>query len=229
MLTSLLVGGAAGCDEAGQACTIATDQISMNVKVIDAPMGIVVVTELRDHGGYDSGVPVELCEEEGERILVNGREARPEEYEDVTRYVRMLDGPSMEYEVVYERKDGDARVVVEPPPPFEISGPGMDQMLSRAADVELTWTAGDPNREVLVNVERDDVLCLDGWEMTVADAGSLTIPAGALTLASADAGPNCDASFVITRTKLGEYDASLESSGSIEAVVRRKSRFVSIP
>ena len=107
MVSTLLVSALTGCDTRDEACALDSDEIAMDATIIDSPKGILAVVELREDEIGEGGEPLELCAEDGERILVNGREARAETFEYVTRYALDLDGPAPEYEIVYERDGGE--------------------------------------------------------------------------------------------------------------------------
>ena len=85
---ALACAALAGCDTRGEACDLDSKDIALDVRVIDDPMGILVIAELSERTGSEVGIPLELCAEPQEKLLINGKPAQKEKFEGVARYVR---------------------------------------------------------------------------------------------------------------------------------------------
>lgn len=223
------LGVVTACDPEGEACGLDAKEIGLDVRVIDGKMGVIVIAELTEQNGTDLGVPLELCSEPEEKIEINGKLAKKETFEGVARYVRRLEQPAQEYEVKFVREDDTYTTVVPGAAPFKIMEPSPDAMLSRTMPITVRWDPGDPNREVALKIEREDLLCLDSFETEVPDTGMYEILASYHNLTSSDAGPECDASIVITRRNEAPPPQGLHKNSHVEALVRRAVRFVSVP
>ena len=223
---------AAGCVVQGETCEINTSQISMHATAIDGDRGIAVEIELEEGDMTGVATSLELCAEQDERIEVNDRAAELREIFGVFRYVVTFDEPQESYRIEFERPGRGQEIVAEvvAPAQFQIDGPASDETISRRVPVPITWSPAGAAEDLLeIELERRDVLCLDAWSVETEDDGEFTVPAGALVASDPMGPPTCEAEYVITRRTEGSYPAELSPGGEIEAFVKRKLRFTSIP
>lgn len=232
------VASASGCN-LGRSCDFGTDAINIVAEVVDD--GVTVRAEASFKSGRGAyATPVELCDDD--TLTINGED--PVETFKLDRVVysvthEVADAPR---DYVFELDRGARDEVIEVrstlPPTFEILTPMADEMVSRAADVLVTWEPSAPDGEMQIEIEEDiggglcivtatpehDYKRLGG--IRVPDDGNWTIPAGAL---SSDAAEPCEASYALTRTAIGDYPEAFEPGGFVEARLRRSVAVVSTP
>lgn len=231
LLPALASLGAVGCVEPGSTCTLESSQIVMTTRAIDTQMSWRVEVVLEKAGDFEE--PLTICDED-DSLTINGVEATEEITYGVARYIAMLGPDEQTVEVTYDRNNGDAfTATVETPAPFMITNPDPGSSVSRGADTEIRWSpAGPESTELAVELRADDVLCLEEWTELVPDIGSFTLPGGEVMLgpsAMSDGTMECDANLELTRASVGEVEAGLSASSSIEAYRKRVHRIRSVP
>lgn len=246
LLTTVLCGAAgltSGCIAAtGDSCEIKTNGISVTARVHDD--GTNVRASAAFEAGDQSGIGTKLDLCDVDVLTINGN--NPKRSEDSDSITYSVSWPSAEAPPSYDFKldrteDGDViEWSVDLPPQFGISAPTGGDELSRAEDLELTWEPD--NSGGTMNIELEDEVgdfCIEtdmadhdymgvGGE-DVADTGSRTIPAGAITLHDSAETESCAATFTLMREQSGAYPSELKGGGSVTADVERAVDFTSVP
>lgn len=143
------------------------------------------------------------------------------------------------YTFAFNRGDEDESAPdsnVTLPDPFALVGPGTTTEVSRATELTVTWDASATTDKMTWKLSGS---CLFDNDGTVATDGTLTIAGtdydvtpSAENAASDpnDDSENCTVTLCIDRKRSGTLDAAFDKyGGSVSAVQRRCTKFVSIP
>lgn len=191
--------------------------------------------------GNRGAISIQWAKCDGDRILINGQEARETEQGDRTEYTRTLDGDDGEtvtVELDRATEDDVISASVERAPRFEMTAPEPGVEVSRSEPIELAWEPAAEGGEMQVELQEElgggRCIVSDDVEhdykgqggVRVPDTGSWTVPAGVLTN---DGELRCDARYVLRRFSSGDYPEGLAEGGFVEAQVLRIVLFESVP
>lgn len=236
----LVTALASGCTP--DRCKVGNDELSMVVRAVDIlPEEGEEVRVGVDFATGDRArlpIPWRICD--GDRVLINGQEAREAQQEDRTEYARTLDGEEGDVVTVELERAGEDVVVasVQRPPRFTMLTPEPGASISRSEELVLTWEPPNEGGELQIEVQEElgGGRCIVSEDPThdykgvggirVDDTGMWTIPAGTLTN---DGDLRCDARYVVSRFSRGDYPAELAPGGFVEAQVLRIVLFESTP
>lgn len=223
-------------------CALGNDELSM----------VVTATDLLTEDGEEVRVAVNIAYGErtqlptwwttcdGDRVLINGEEAREIDQDDRTDYTLFLDGDAGEVVTVeLDRADEDlVTASVERPPRFEILTPEPGASLSRSEQTQITWAPPADGEQMQIQVLEElgggrcilsedpdhDYKSIGG--VRVDDVGQWTIPPGVL---ANDGDLRCDARYLLRRFSRGDYPEALAPGGFVQAEVLRILVFESVP
>jgi hypothetical protein len=228
----------AGCN-IGQSCDFETGAMRLVAEVVDD--GTVVRAEASfrsEDGGYATAI--ELCEDDA--LTINGQ--APTQTIKIDRVIYSLTRNFEEaqrdytFELVRAERDEVIRARVTLPHTFEILTPANGESLSRAEELELTWTPPEPEDEIQIEIEEmlGGGICITTATaehdykrpggIRVEDKGTWTIPPDVL---GTELEEPCDAVYKLTRSVAGDYPDVLDRGGYIEARVQRTVAFESAP
>ncbi len=177
---------------------------------------------------------------DGDRVLINGQDAREVKQEDRTEYTLTLNGGGETVTVELDRATQDDVITasVERPPRFEVLAPEPGLAASRSTALELAWEPAAPGGEMQVELQEElgGGRCIVTGDaehdykgqggVRVEDTGTWTIPGGVL---DNDGELRCDARLLLRRYSRGDYPEGLATGGFVQAEVLRIVVFESIP
>ncbi len=191
--------------------------------------------------GDRATIPTSWSKCDGDRVLINGQDARETKQADRTEYTLTLDGNSSEtitIELDRASEDDVVTASVVRPPRFEMLAPEPGLEVSRSEPIELVWEPPAEGAEMQVELQEElgggRCIVSDDVEhdykgqggVRVEDTGMWTVPAGVLTN---DGELRCDARYVLRRFSRGVYPEALAEGGFVEAQVLRIVLFESVP
>jgi len=232
---------ASGCTP--DRCRAGNDELSMVLRAVDLRTddGEEVRVAVDFATGDRAAIPISWAKCDGDRVLINGQDARETKQEDRTEYTLTLDGDDSEtITVELDRATEDDLVTasVERPPRFEMLAPAPGLEVSRSEPIELIWDPAAEGGEMQVELQEElgggRCIVSDDVEhdykgqggVRVDDTGTWTVPAGVLTN---DGELRCDARYVLRRFSRGDYPEGLAEGGFVEAQVLRILLFESVP
>ena len=241
MLAISLAAAVVGCTP--DRCKVGNDELSMVVRAVDllAQDGEEVRVGVDFATGDRSQISVSWKMCDGDRLLINGEDARETQQGDQIEYTLTLDGGLSETITVELDRASEDEVIsasVERPLRFDLLTPEPGVSLSRSEDVVVTWAPADAGGEMQIELQEElgGGRCIVSDEpdhdykgvggVRVADEGRWTIPGGTLTN---DGYLRCDARYVLSRFSRGEYPEALAAGGFVEAEVLRIVLFESVP
>lgn len=224
-------------------CRAGNDELSMVLRAVDLRTddGEEVRVAVDFATGDRAAIPISWAKCDGDRVLINGQDARETTQEDRTEYTLTLDGDDSEIITVeLDRATEDDLVTasVERPPRFEIVAPEPGIEVSRSEPIVLEWEPPAEGSEMQVELQEElgggRCIVSDDVEhdykgqggVRVDDTGTWTVPAGVLTN---DGELRCDARYVLRRFSQGDYPEALAEGGFVEAQVLRILLFESVP
>lgn len=239
LVATALVGS--GCTP--DRCRVGNNEISMVARAVDLSSdGVEEVHVAVDFATGDRAqLPIAWAKCDGDRILINGEEARESQQEGETVYTRTIAGSEAEtISIELDRAEEDDVVTasVDRPPRFEMLTPEPGASLSRSEDILISWDPplddGDMQIELLEELGGGRCILSDDPEhdykgvggIRVPDDGTWTIPGGVLTN---QGDLRCQARYVLRRFSLGAYPDALASGGFVQAEVLRVLLFESTP
>lgn len=224
-------------------CKVGNDELSMVVRAVDLlpEAGEEVRVGVDFATGDRSQLPISWKMCDGDRILINGEDARETQQEDRIEYTLTLDGSVGETITVELDRANEDEVVtasVERPPRFDVLTPEPGASISRSEDLVFTWEPANDGGEMQIELQEElgggrcivsdnpdhDYKGVGG--VRVEDKGLWTVPGGVLTN---DGDLRCDARYVLSRFSRGEYPEALAPGGFVEAQVLRIVLFESVP
>ena len=233
---------------AGSACTpdrcrVGNDELSMVLRAVDLQTddGEEVRVAVDFATGDRGTIPISWAKCDGDRVLINGQDARETKQEDRTEYTLTLDGDDGEtVSIELERATEDELIEasVQRPPRFEMTAPEPGLEVSRSEPIELAWEPPAEGGEMQVELQEElgGGRCIVSEDVEhdykgqggvrVDDTGTWTVPAGVLTN---DGELRCDARYVLRRFSRGDYPEGLAEGGFVEAQVLRIVLFESTP
>ncbi|MGH1343025.1 MAG: hypothetical protein ACRBN8_15805 [Nannocystales bacterium] len=237
----LAVWASSGCTP--DRCRAGNDELSMVLRAVDLRTddGEEVRVAVDFATGDRATLPISWAKCDGDRVLINGQDARETNQEDRTEYTLTLDGEDgEEISVELDRANEDEVVTasVQRPPRFELTAPAPGLEVSRSEPIELAWEPADEGGEMQVELQEElgGGRCIVSDEVEhdykgqggvrVDDTGTWTVPAGVLTN---DGELRCDARYVLRRFSRGDYPEELASGGFVQAEVLRIVLFESVP
>ncbi len=243
LLTPMLLVALLGSGCTPDRCKVANDELSMVVRAVDLrpESGEEVRVAVDFATGDRTQIPISWAICEGDRVLINGQDARETEQEDRTEYTLTLGGDAGEtITVELDRASEDAVVEasVQRPPRFDVLTPEAGASLSRSEPVVISWEPGFEGGEMQIELQEElgggRCIVSDDLEhdykgvggVRVDDSGMWTIPGGVLTN---NGDLRCDARYVLSRFSRGDYPEALAPGGFVEAQVLRIVLFESIP
>jgi hypothetical protein len=232
---------AAGCTP--DRCKVGNDELSMVVRAVDIlpEDGEEVRVGVDFATGDRARLPISWRTCDGDRVLINGQEARETQQDDRTEYTLTLsdeDGEVVTVELDRASESGVVTASVQRPPRFTMLTPEPGASISRSDELVLTWDPPNDGGELQIEVQEElgggrcivsedpehDYKGVGG--VRVDDNGVWTIPAGTLTN---DGDLRCDARYVFSRFSRGDYPEELAPGGFVEAQVLRIVLFESTP
>ena len=234
---ALAMSVAAACGQtATDTCGFANDELSIVAVVVDR--GNVVRAEIDFEAGDRTlaTTPLSVCEDETLRI----NDSSPTQTDKPERivYSANLEADARTVTFSLSRPDDDTVTVsIDLPEAFEVTAPTAGEMLSRGSDTVLTWEPPSPADQMRIELGEDigGGICIftdegehhykDLGGVEVPDEGQWTVPAGSV---HSDPGGPCNATYTLQRIVQGQYPASLQKGGFVEARVERMVTFVSV-
>ncbi len=226
-----LIALEAGCGDQ-QTCDLDSENIVLRAVIIDDDDGIEAEVELGDNSD-DDFASLSLCADAGDTLLVNNVELEEVRSGEHYFYVATFAEPAEEYTVTFSRDTtGETFTAnVVPPPGFDIDTPLPLSEQSRHQPLELSWTPPGPDEVRLKLNDELGVDCIEeGLDQPVPDTGDFVVPPDSL-VAGADLPPSgaCDIELSLSRRSIGEVSAGLSSQSTIDALVNRRTHFLSVP
>lgn len=225
-------------------CRAGNDELSMVLRAVDLRTddGEEVRVAVDFATGDRSAIPISWAKCDGDRVLINGQDARESVQEDRTEYTLTLDGEdggeTITVELDRATEDEVISASVNRPPRFEMTAPEPGAEISRSEPTELAWEPAAEGGEMQVELQEElgggRCIVSDDVEhdykgqggVRVEDTGTWTVPAGVLTN---EGELRCDARYVLRRFSAGEYPEGLAAGGFVEAQVLRIVLFESVP
>lgn len=238
---SLVATVALGCTP--DRCKVGNDELSMVVRAVDIlpEDGEEVRVGVDFATGDRARLPISWRTCDGDRVLINGQEARETQQEDRTEYTLTLDDDEGEVVTVELERAGEDSVItatVQRPPRFTMLTPEPGQSISRSEELVMTWDppneGGELQIEVLEELGGGRCIVSDDPEhdykgvggVRVEDDGMWIVPGGVLTN---EGDLRCDARYIVSRFSRGDYPEELAPGGFVEAQVLRIVLFESVP
>ncbi|MBV1860095.1 MAG: hypothetical protein KUG77_16905 [Nannocystaceae bacterium] len=237
----LAVFASAGCTP--DRCRAENHELSMVLRAVDLSTddGEEVRVAVDFATGDRASIPISWAKCDGDRILINGQDARESTQEDRTEYTLTFDGEDgdvVTIELDRATQDSVITASIERPPRFEVLSPEPGAQLPRSEATELGWTPAAEGGEMQVELQEElgGGRCIVSDEVEhdykghggvrVEDTGMWTIPASVLTN---DGELRCDARYLLRRFARGEYPEGLAKGGFVQAEVLRIVLFESVP
>jgi hypothetical protein len=239
-LSTVVVGGS-GCMP--ERCRVGNGDLSMVVRAVDLygedGEEVHVTVDFATGDRAYLPIPWSICE--GDKVQINGEDARESQQDGFTVYTRAFPGDvgeTITIELNRANEDDPIEASVERAPRFEVMSPEPGAALSRSEEIVLTWEppleGGEMQIELLEELGGGRCIVTDDPEhdykgfggVRVPDTGSWTIPAS--TLAN-EGELRCSARYVLRRFSRGEYPSNLAPGGFVEAQSLRLLLFESAP
>ncbi len=224
-------------------CKLGNDELSMIVRAVDVrpESGEEVRVTVDFATGDRSQIALSWALCDGDRVLINGQDARETEQEDRTEYALTLEdgaGETVTVELDRASEDDVIQASVERPARFDVLTPEPGASLSRSEPLQISWAPELEGGQMQIELQEElgggrcivsenvdhDYKGVGG--VRVDDSGAWTIPGGTLTN---DGDLRCDARYLLSRFSRGDYPQALAPGGFVEAQVLRIVLFESVP
>ncbi len=219
----------AGCTETVDSTQIRTGGISATLEATAESASSTSLKATLKAGGDESNTYVILSA--GDRIsaTADGEEVEMRS-ESVGVYVADFDvgEGGTEFTVRLDREDDDDAPdnAGTLPDPFELEALPREPV-SRAEDLTIAWSPSASGDDMVIRVDGN---CIFSKTFDVGgDTGTYTIKAGELDPTSSQEPESCDVDVVISRTRGGTTDKTLDPESSFELAQVREGRFTSAP
>lgn len=113
------------------------------------------------------------------------------------------------------------------PAPFALAGPAAEDVISRQADITLTWEPAGTNDAMSWRVNGE--CFFDAYGQVQGDPGTVVIPAGSLESVNEDAPTACEATVTVWRSRAGALDPGFGEGGAVFGQQLRQLTFRSDP
>jgi hypothetical protein len=229
----LALAGCGGTE--GDACEVATEDVSAVALVVDSGWDIRASVDFEAGDRRGRNAPLRLCD--SDRLTINGVEPEVIAKADRIEYAVTVPADGVRsFEFVLDRSAEGDRVTfgVELPPAFEILAPMEGDVVDPAAGQTIAWEPAVPGGELSIEIGE----VIGGGECLVAttaghtyeaaggvrveDDGEWTIPAGVVGSTSTQ---TCTLTYLLSRVTLARYPEALQGSGRVEA---RTERYVDV-
>lgn len=244
LVLALAVGsvvGSVGCrGNEDQTCEVPTEEISVVALVVDSGLDIRATIDFERGDRRGTGAPLELCDL-SDVLTINGQST--EEIVKASRIEHSISLPADAARTVrflLERQSfGDQiDLQIELPPAFEVLAPMDGDGVALQAQPAVEWEPAQADGTMRVRlieplgggqcvqstVEGEVPPYKEAAGVQTPDVGTHTIEG--MRLASPEP---CDVTLELARVVLGDYPASLNSGGRVEARVERRVDVQAVP
>ncbi|WP_437574540.1 hypothetical protein [Sorangium sp. So ce887] len=219
----------AGCTETLDSKQIRTGGISATLEATAESASSTSLKATLKAGGDESNTYVILSA--GDRISATADDEEVEmRSESAGVYVAHFDvgEGGTEFTVRLDREDDDDAPdnAGTLPDPFELEALPKEPV-PRGEDLTIAWSPSGSGDDMVIRVDGD---CIFSKTFDVGgDTGTYTIEAGELDPTSSQEPETCDVDLVISRTRGGTTDKTLDPESSFELAQVREGRFTSAP
>ena len=206
--------------ESVESTDVMTSGVYADIEAVAEGDGSTRASAILRVGGADSNTFLELVADDS-LTASTGEETQELIEQSIGDYFSYVadfdvDAEDTEFVVAFERTvdEGAPNTTLSLPALFDLTGPEEGVTLSRSEeDITITWESSGTEDEMLWSASGGCFFDASGG--IEGDPGTFTIEAGTLESVDEDEPETCEATLVITRSRVGDLDPGYGEGGSV--------------